>query len=430
MTRILSELLGAKEPIFHQGIQQLETASGGANEDIRLTTEIVHGVQRHLRQLSLDPHDTTGRELYHALMQRVRDDNKAFLELARASNIQAGGFIHEAQTTRLIERFMGSLNMPKEVFALKSVAAKRLLRKSPPKRAMKQLGYRSLESMLKHESCALIFTAAHLMESASWHKAVMVGYRHLSAGDFESRPAQVLAPTGVRWEQISKDHVLQTKQNVVGLREFGAVVLLPLPELRMEAAPFAVMLLAIQALNDVLAASTYLKLHQVRPDFGVVVAHVARNEPLAVAEVAGSTLPWKMVHRYFARTPQAYNSDLFEPHVQQEDLRWHAAEDILAKLHPRFEFWQDTSHLGLLARPEMSSKTRQSGAVSLNLTDAVLNFCNVLPYERRLVRYFREHVWSELMLRYMRQSSIERTVHDQLSGQLVDHSLMASNQGY
>jgi hypothetical protein len=431
MTRILSELLGANEPVFQQGIRQLESASGGANEDIRLTTEIIHGAKKHVRQLSLDPHDTTGRELYHALTERVRGDNQAFLELARASNIQAGGYIHEQQVTRLVERFIKSLDMPREVFALKPVAAKRLLRKMPPKKVMKQLGYRSLESLLKHEACALVFTAAHLVESLSWHRSIVAAYRQLSVSDFELRPAQILVPTSARWQRLAQEHVQQTKQNVVGLREFGAVILLPLPELRMEAAPFAVTLLAVQALNEIMATSTYLKLNQVRPDFGAVVAHIARNEPLAVAQVAGSALPWRMVHRYFARSPQAYSEQLFEPHVQQEDLRWHAIEDALAKLHPRFEFWQGTSHLGLLAPSDHPSRVlgrktpvKPHEAVSLNITDVVLNFCNMLPYERRFVRYFREHVWNELMLRYMRQASIEQTVHEQLSGSLFDRALL------
>jgi hypothetical protein len=411
MTRILSELLGAREPAFRQGIQKLEQASGGAAEDIRLTTEILQGMQDRLRQLGLDPQDTTGRELYHALMQRVKEDNVIFQDLL--------GVVLEKdahQVTTAVERFVNSLDMPKEVFAMRSVAAKKLLRKHPPKRAMKRLGYRSVESMLKHEPCALIFTAAHLVESLPWHRQISAAYKRLSPSDFECRDLQIMAPTNARWERLAEDYVLQARQNIVGLRELGTVVLLPLPQLRMDAAPMAVTLLTLQAANEIASASAYLKMHQVRPDFGAVVAQIARSEPLTKAEVAGSLLPWKVVQRYFARHPEAYNPDLFEPHVQQGDLRWHTAEDILGKLHPRFEFWKDSSHLGLLAKGD---------TVSLNIMDAVLNFCNTLPYERRLVRYARSHMWHELLLRYMRQGSIERTLHEQLGDELVDRSVMS-----
>ncbi len=409
MTRILSELLGAREPAFHQGIHQLELASGGAAEDIRLTTEIMHGTQDRLRSLQLDPHDTTGRELYAALMQRVRTDNGAFQKLL-------GIDTDDGQVTTLIERFIKSLDMPKEVFALKPAAAKRLLRKLPPKKAMKRLGYRSVESMLKHEPASLILTAAHLVEAAPWHRSMLAAYKRLTPADFECRDVAVVAPAGSRWEELSHEYVSQARQNVVGLRELGTVVLLPLPVLQIEATAFAVTLLAMQAVNDITTASTYLKMHQVRPDFGIVVAGIARNEPLTKAMIAGSALPWKVVHRYFARHPEAYSPHLFEPHVYQEDLRWHTAEDLLSGLHPRFAFWQGAAHLGMLFKGEM---------VSMNIIDAVLSFCNRLPYEQRLVRYARDHMWHELMLRYMRQANIEQTVHQQLSGELLDQQLTA-----
>jgi hypothetical protein len=416
MTRILSELLGAKEPAFQHGIRQLERASGGANEDIRLTTEIMHGMQERLRQLGLDPHDTTGRELYAALMQKVRQDSETFQELLGIGQDQV-------DISAAVAHFVTALDMPKQVFALRAVAAKKILRKYPPKKAMKHLGYRSVESMLKHEPCGLILTAAHLTEAAAWHKSLLAAYKRLSASDFEARDIQVLAPVSARWRRLASEYVMQARQNVVGFRELGVVVLLPLPMLQLEAAPLAVTLLAIQAVNDVSTASSYLKMHQVRPDFGVVVAGIARNEPLTKAQMAGSQLPWKVVHRYFAKNPEAYNPHIFEPHVHQEDLRWHAAEDVLSRLHPRFAFWEDTSYLGLLAKAEGRIKASLHEPVSLNFIDAVLSLCNKLPYERRFVRYFRDHAWHELMLRYMRQANIERTVHEQLSGELLDHSV-------
>jgi hypothetical protein len=194
-------------------------------------------------------------------------------------------------------------------------------------------------------------------------------------------------------------------------------------------------LLTLQAISDIRTSSTYLKLHQVRPDFGVIVASIARGEPVTKAEVAGSLLSWKLVHRYFAKHPDAYSADLFEPHVHKADLEWRAAEDILASVHPRFAFWQDAAHLGLLAHnsghanPATNDFSNQSlnhkgEIVSLNLIDAVLNFCNTLPYERRFVRYARDHIWHELMLRYMHQDGIERTVHQQLTAELVGESAL------
>lgn len=409
MTRILSELLGAKHPAFQQGLHQLEKASGRPSEDIRLTTEIMHGMQDRLRIMGMDPRDTTGRELYHGLMQRVREDSAIFDGMIGVSGDEG--------LTQSVERYIGKLELPKEVLALRSVAAKRLLRKTPPKKVMKQIGYRSLESMLKHEACSLIFAAAHLVESATWHRTIMASYKKLSSTDFESRRLHVVAPAGAKWERLAAPYVMQAKQNILGVREFGTVVLLPLPKVQIQGAPLAMALLTLQAVNDISTASTYLKMHQVRPDFGEVVAEISRGEPLTKARILdGSFLPWKTVHRYFARHEDAYSPALFEPHVQKEDLHWKSAEDILAGLHPRFGFWQGASHLAAVTK---------HGTVSLNMVDALLNFCNHIPYEQRFVRYAREHVWQELMMRYMRQDGIERAVHEQLGNELIEQTGVA-----
>ena len=171
------------------------------------------------------------------------------------------------------------------------------------------------------------------------------------------------------------------------------------------------MTVALPPTHTISSTNAYLKLHQVRPDFGHVLKQVARDEPYTQASLAGERLPWKLVQRYFSRNRDAYSPELFEPHVQPEDLHWEPAENILAKLHDRFEFWKDAAHLALLDH---------GLPVSCNLTDVCLNFCNKLPYEQRIVHYVRDHLWHELMLRYLHQGNLEQAVHEQLSGELVD----------
>lgn len=404
MTRVLSELLGAKEPAFRLGLRQLEQASGCPSEDIRLSTEILHQMQAKLRELGLDPHDTTGPELYSALQERVKQDDAAVQELLGA----------DATETNLMlrtQRFVETLDIPKSAFVLKGSVAKRLFKKSPPKKAMKQLGYRSVDSMLKHEPVAQLYAAAAIAESAQWQKSFYAQYKQLLPTDFEVRDVRVLAPDAKRWEAFGKVYVDKMKHNILNFRELGAVVMLPLAADTVQGAALTTLLLTIHAINDIRSVSTYLKMHQVRPDFGTIVNQIATSEPYTQASLVGERLPWKLIQRYFARTPHAYNAELFEPHVQPEDLKTEAAEDVLAKLHPRFEFWQDVAHIGLLDG---------GSPVSLNLTDAALNFCNKLPYEQRIVHYLRDHLWHELMLRYMHQSNLEQAVHEQLSGELFD----------
>lgn len=401
--------MGAREPEFRLGLKQLEQAAGLPSEDIRLSTEIAHALQAKLRDLNLDPHDTTGRELYNALMQRAKDDNQALCELL------GGDDINEHNIMPRIERLVQSLHVPKQVFALKMQVAKKILRQHPPKKSMKRLGYRSLESMLKHEAAPALFAVAGMVESAQWHKNIQAAYKKLMPGDFETRDVLLVSPDGDRWNSASAEYVAKNRQNIVAFRELGAVVLLPIAADQVEGAPLATTLLTLRAINDIRVTSTYLKLHLVRPDFGSIVLDISRGEPQTKATLADNILPWKLVHRYFARHKDAYSPDIFAPHVQPEDLGWHTAEDALAELHPRFEFWQHGAHLGL---------AHQGEAVSLNFLDAVLNFCNKLTYEQRVMTYLRDHLWHELMLRYMQQDTLEQTVHKQLNDELVDQSVL------
>ncbi|MFI5275226.1 MAG: hypothetical protein ACHQT5_00180 [Candidatus Saccharimonadales bacterium] len=403
MTRVLSELLGAKEPEFRLGLRQLERAGGAPSADIRLSVELHQAVQAALRELGLDPHDTTGPELYNALMERAKQDDGAIRELL-------GMGVDDADLSIKVQRLVTKLDVPKKTFALKSSVAKRLLKKNPPKKAMKQLGYRSLDSMLKHESVAQLYAAAAITEAPTWHRQLLNSYKSLGATDFESRNITIVAPLNKRWEKLALDYVSNVKHNIMQFKELGAVVLLPLPSQTVEGATLAITLLTLHAVNDIRTTSAYLKLHQVRPDFGELLTKTARSDPYTQASLLGEPLPWKLIHRYFAHNDM-YNAELFEPHVQPEDLKWEPAESVLAALHDRLEFWGRGAYLALLDNGE---------PVSLNFTDVVLNFCNKLPYEQRIVHYFRDHLWHELMLRYLHQENLEQMVHEQLGHELVD----------
>lgn len=404
MTRALSELLGAKEPEFRLGLRQLEQAGGAPSADIRLSSELQQAVQAALVELGLDPRDTTGPELYSALMARAKQDNDVVRELLGAGT-------NDADLTLKIQRLLLKIEGPKKAFALKSSVAKRILKKNPPKKAMKQLGYRSVDSMLKHESVAQLYAAAAITETTSWHRQLLQSYKTLGATDFESRDITIVAPLNKRWEKLALGYVGDVKQNIMNFKELGAVVLLPLPAQTVEGAALAITLLTLHAVNDIRLNSAYLKLHQVRPDFGTLLMETARSDPYTQASLLGERLPWKLIHRFFASSDEAYNAELFEPHVQPEDLKWQPAENALASLHDRLEFWGRGAHLALLDH---------GSPVSLNFTDVVLNFCNKLPYEQRIVHYFRDHLWHELMLRYLHQGNLEQVLHEQLGDELVD----------
>jgi len=73
MTHFLQQLSGTsdKETVFSAGLAQLEKYTGGKSVDTRLIADVIEKAHKAMRQLGLDVHDTTGKELYGALISSV-----------------------------------------------------------------------------------------------------------------------------------------------------------------------------------------------------------------------------------------------------------------------------------------------------------------------------------------------------------------------
>jgi hypothetical protein len=403
MTRVLSELLGAREPTFRLGLQQLEKSAGRPNADIRLSTEVLQGMQAKLRELGLDPHDTHGRELHAALGARLRADEQKFAAALTGKSTKTDDPI--AYVAKGLERVL----VPKTCFALKNTVAKRLIKANPPKRAMKALGYRSVDSMLKHEAVSYLYAAAMLVETEGWMKKQIAGYAKLKAGDFEIRKVAIEHPTSKRWIALAETAVAARRHNIFGFKELGAVVLLPLPNERPDLPTLTTAVLAIHELNEILATSTFLKLHQVQSHFGAVVKEVVAGEPTLGTILLDEPVSWNMVQRFYSRFKAMIRSEIFEPVVQAEDLVWHKAEDVLASIEPSLAFWQGTSHLGIVSGRD---------TVACNLTDQILSHCNNVPFERCSLSYFRHELMQELALRYMDAERIEQAISNKFQRRL------------
>lgn len=409
MTRFLSEALKAPEPFFRHSLQKLESANGHPRTDIRLSSEVTQATRHKLRALGLDPRDTTAEELYHVLQEKVRTDDA---RLVKALRTQAA--IHVSAEADVIAGMIQALkNLPdsKRCFALKPSALKTMIKRQPPKKAMKRLGYRSLDSFLKHETAGCLLAAAWLSEGVTWQQRLLDQYKHLGPGDFEDREITLIRPAGARWEALAAEVVASSRHNLISFKELGTIVFLPLPAAAPAGAATASLVLALHELNEIRAASTFLKLCQVRRDFGGVVRTIATDEPRLSSRLFDQAVPWNLIQRYYSHWRQTSHEAAFEPHVQLEDMAWHSIEQTLSAIEPSFDFWRNSAHLGVLERGQV---------VSLNLVDAALNYCNQLPFERRLVHYFRQSLWHELLLRYLRPDIVEKTIANELRPQLAE----------
>jgi hypothetical protein len=285
---------------------------------------------------------------------------------------------------------------------VKNTSLNAMFKKNPPKKAMKQLGYRSLDSFLKHETPVAVLAAAWLSEGQAWQQRLLEQYKKLKPGEFEDREITVTqTPDSKRWRELADSIVSQNRHNLICFKELGALVFLPFSNDMPAGAVTVSLSLALHELNQIRAASTYLKLCQVRPDFGSLVREVVAGEPQLRAPALDQAVSWHLIQQYYARLSDHFREDILGPHIRQEDMAWQPIEEALSSIEPRLAFWKNSAHLGLL---------HQRQPVSFNIVDVALNYCNQLPFEQRVVQYFQQSLWHELMLKYLRHDTVEQTV--------------------
>lgn len=398
MSNTLATLLQAKQPQFSMMIHHMEQAAGLPGVDVRLQAELTTKIHTQMRALGLDPHDTTGKEFYEGLKSTALLHD-GFLQ--KQVGVDSGDTAFEIYSK--VGKFVDGLNVPRHAWVMKLSTAKRLLKASPPKKVMKQLGYRSIDSLIKRESVIELFAAARVLESDDWQRWFTDKYAKLSPQDFETRDITVVVLDPERWH-IAVAHAHQKRHNISHLKELGAVIVVPI-EVPMPALTLVTTALILHYIYEIRLYSAYFKLKHVQGNFAQIVVETLQHDPGRHASIAGYPIHWRVLHRYYGRSGGAAHPELFEPHVMPEDLHWRSIEDILFRIEPALQFWKDYDYVG--------ARFGES-VVSCNLLDIAIAAAGSVPYEKQPLYHMRESLWNELYMRYVGQPVLERQVLLQL----------------
>lgn len=412
---VLSELLGANEPGFTNSLHEMEVLSGSVGTDLRLTSDIANKVHSKIRELGLDPVDTTGRELFHALQGLVKIHDE-FLT-------RGLGITDPDDTSEMLSRCIYAINnleIPKQSWALKHSVAKRLLKNNPPRKVMKQLSYRSVDSMLKRENIEEIFVSLRFLESRAWLEKFFKSYKKIKPSDFEIRIVNIIQFSAKKWGQAVEDFVYQNRHNVIVLKDFGVIGVLPLPTEQLRGVCITMIPLLLHHINEIRLYSSYFKLQQVKPDFDHLIVETLLNDAKPVATLADQPLHWRVIQRFYGKAGKQSLPEIFEPHIQPEDIEWRQAEEIMYRIEPALKFWDGNDYVAAMY---------DNHPVSLNMIDNVLSYCNDLSYGQQATIHFQNSLWDELFVRYMQQSQMEEKVLGQLDSESFEPRLIPNNPG-
>lgn len=405
MSKILRDLLDAEEPIFSLSLRQLEAASGHKGVDAALIGEIARKMRESIAALGLDPNDTTGPELYAALMARMKADNE------RVTRLIGGNDPDDVKhMVPLMVKAVEAMPINRQAWVLKRSVAKKLLKTMPPEKLMKHLGYRSVDSMLKHENIDEVYTALRFSEGGEWLNKYNELFKTIKPSDFETRDISIVVMDHDKYVDLATHFVEKKLHNITHTKEMGVIVVVPMHAARMKGITLKSLPLIFHYINEIRLYSAFFKLKQVNHNFGETVVETLIADPGAASQMAGRNVHWRVIQRYFGKMKDENHPEAFEPHVHPEDLHWRKAEEMLGILDPEMKFWQELDYVG---------KMVGAWPITFNLMDVSLSYSNEISYKERYVYHFRESLWNEIFMRYMGHANLENQILKQLDNDMI-----------
>lgn len=407
----IGRFLQAKEPLFDHALHQLEQRSHQKGVDIKLAAEIAESAADRTKRLGLTP-DATGPELYAALIKQVagHDDH-----LARAI-----GGTDPSDLTEMIPLIVAAAEaapLPKDGWFLKEDKARDMLRRTPPMAVMERLGYHLVSRLLESEDIYELFLALRFAEDPEWLNGFDRQYLDLTPDDFESRKIKVVRFDATKWGDIAEHFIQKKRHNITHSKEMGAIAIMPMKETHMTGITLKVMPLLFHYFNEIRLYSSFFKLMQNKKNFGAVIADTLIADPAHVKITDSTHIHWRVIQRYFGKLTTEVHPEIFEPHVQPEDLHWRRAEEVLYDIDPELTFWKDMDYVAVLKGPA-------NDAVTFNLMDVSLAYSNAVPYEDRYLYHFRESLWNEVFARYFGEKVLEEQLLEKLDNAIIKPEML------
>jgi hypothetical protein len=402
----LGRFLEAKEPLFDHALHQLEQASHQKGVDVKLAAEITEKAAAANRRLSVAP-GADGPELYAALIKQVAAHDE---HLAHA----IGG--HEpdnlAEMIPLIVKAAESAPLPKDGWFLREDKARELLRANPPLAIMERLGYHLVSRLLESEDVTELMLALRFVEPPDWLNEFDRSYLDLKPADFESRTIRVVPFAASKWGDIAEHFIAKKRHNITHSKEMGAIAVMPMTETRMNGITLKALPLIIHYFNEIRLYSSFFKLLQTKQNFGAIVSDTLIADPAHVKITDSVHIHWRVIQRYFGKLPNEKHPEIFEPHVQPEDLHWRRAEEVLYDIDPELEFWRGLDYVATLVGPAHDT-------VTFNLMDVSLSYSNGISYDDRYLYHFREALWNEVFARYLGEHILEEQLLEKLDNAVI-----------
>jgi hypothetical protein len=186
-------------------------------------------------------------------------------------------------------------------------------------------------------------------------------------------------------------------------------------EAHMTGITLKVMPLLFHYFNEIRLYSSFFKLMQSKQNFGAIVSDTLIADPAHIKITDNAHIHWRVIQRYFGKLVGEKHPEIFEPHVQPEDLHWRRAESVMYEIDPELEFWDGLDYVGVL---------KGTDAITFNLMDVSLSYSNGIAYQDRYLYHFREALWNEVFARYFGEKVLEEQLLVKLDNAVISPEVL------
>lgn len=372
MTRVLRNLTGNQEPAFTKTIRSLEGLTGNKSIDIELTAEVIGKLSEKIQHLGLDPTDTTPQELHEAAKYE-------FLNLDR--------FLRE-HFNHDFSKVINLVNKSSFLVPIPSIN-KSLLRKAileqPPKKTMKQLGCRTVASMIKRFSIEQILLGCMLHEQINWHRNFAKIFKKFKTTDITmSKPKIVLVD-----QKLTEKYPLGQSLPYVQL---AGIVGVNQANLAKPGGWAVALTLLSKDLHYIHQRGIYSKLLRFSKDISNFLVRLTYTKLPNLFKLSDLDISWSALYLYISKMIKHINFN--DSIVDGSDFKWHRPSELLEKICDQIGFWHSSEILG---------KYNDFRPVSININDIAYDVINNVSYESSTNSSLKRHLNEELISRYLQQ---------------------------
>ncbi len=397
MSKLIAQLLQADPRSFAQTIARLESMCLQPGVDTKLTTEIIVQSREKVRKLDLDPTDSTREELYYSLLAQARKDDEL---LRNKMGIHSAG--SSSKTAEIIETHVNPLLKKDTVICMVPPTIKKILKAVPPKRTLRLLRFRSIESVLKREDPCVLYALATILEDTSWHSQVQARIKRLQPREAGETSVRALSIPNSWYDKLA---TVQFESIIKPVPEVGIVLLLPTIPLSVAGSVLLTVCLIMQASQRLAIESLPFRNRALTIGYEKLLPDITVGVVGELDTVHGLRPSWHAVFQLLAERDQVASS-VSDFEFLLGDLEWQSVESRLVVLEPTLNFWLQSHMLGYYA---------EDRPISMHVVDVAANLVLDKKYGNQVFSHLQSSLWNELQLRYLRQDNIERAIVSQLT---------------